>query len=378
LINASGMTPKIRDPILRAVREAKVEQSAVQLCELALHFARSGDQDFRQTLYQWVQERRISSSPEIGESQLLRLDAESALLLVARLRGTDLATREWEWDDGAVVSEAIEELGESRVRALLDGSSEPEIRRFGLGWSDNGKPTTGPASLRQDYARRMQSISVTDVFNSLPNDETCYWLRGWGMHTDESALNAILQRLWIEQEPAVLNKLLRVFSNRALPHFDSRLIDLVDHSDEGVCRRALKALKLNAHPMVRAFALDRLQRGSMGWAVAGLLARNFEAGDEQRLLDQIELPDDQVERHSMLMDLIEILELNESADSTMLGQIIYFNTPCQNCRFDAVRLLVGSDVVPTWLVQEGRSDANESCRALLSTECAEFEANDEP
>lgn len=48
LISLTGSASEFRDPLLNAFRNANDEQNAHQLCDLALHFARSGDDGFRQ------------------------------------------------------------------------------------------------------------------------------------------------------------------------------------------------------------------------------------------------------------------------------------------------------------------------------------------
>ncbi len=364
LISLTGSASEFRDPLLNALRTVNDEQNAYQLCDLALHFARSGDDGFRQQLYEFVGERRTPDSPYIGEGQLLSLDGEEAFLFIARLRGHNLATTDWEWHDGAVIDAAIEDLGESRVREILSQSLEPEIRRFATGWSENVRSPTNAASQQSTYRQRMQAITVGDLILAAQTEGQKHSLRGWGMHASESDLNLVVEQLWKEHDPTIIANLLQVFLRRPLPQFDSRLIDLCRHSDENVQRRAFNVLCENSHPLIRAFAIDQIQENTLGIPVVGLLIKNYEQGDEQRILDHVELPEDPCERHWMFIDLIKMLEENESADSSKLGQIIYFHNPCQMCRFSAARLLFRHGNVPTWLAEECRFDTEEECRTL--------------
>src|SRR5205823_876171 len=150
--------------------------------------------------------------------------------------------------------------------------------------------------------------------------------RGWGMHADDADLQIVLGHLWVTQEPRVIAKLLIVFSNRSLPEFDIRLIELCKHSDPQVRQRAFKALEKNAHPMIRKFALAELnkRRGP----VIGLFTKNYRQGDEKRILESIRLPEEKDELHSLLMDVIEVLENNQDAECLQLGTIAYALTPC--------------------------------------------------
>jgi hypothetical protein len=101
-------------------------------------------------------------------------------------------------------------------------------------------------------------------------------------------------------------------------------------------------------------------------SVVGLFNKNFQPGDEQRILEVIEIPADECECHGLMMDIIRFLEHNPDADSSRLGIVAYASTPCENCRTDAARLLLGQHVAPGWLVDECRHDSNEEGRKLFA------------
>ena len=207
-------------------------------------------------------------------------------------------------------------------------------------------------------------MTANDVIVAAHGEEQAYWLSSWGMSADDKDLGTVLNQIWTERAPAVISKLLRVFSNRPMSIFDSRLIDLCQHSDGTVRRWAFNSLEQNSHPLIRAFAFQELRQPTLDTPAVNLLIKNFEKGDEQQLLDQVELPDDICLRHWMLMDLIHLLEQNDEADSLKLGQISYFHTPCQECRFYAARLLFDRNNAPSWLAEECGSDANEDSHTL--------------
>lgn len=93
----------------------------------------------------------------------------------------------------------------------------------------------------------------------------------------------------------------------------------------------------------------------------------YQQGDEQLILDAMEVPDDACELHWLLMDIIKVLEKNCEADSSRLGVISYALTPCCNCRFYAARLLHNQHLAPEWLKDECRFDCEEDCRKLVAT-----------
>jgi hypothetical protein len=123
----------------------------------------------------------------------------------------------------------------------------------------------------------------------------------------------------------------------------------------------------NTHPLIRSFALKQLESGVSNGAVISLFASNFEPGDEQRILEALELSPDEGDRHSLLMDINRLLEKNPEADCSQLAVIVYASTPCENCRFFAVRLLHARQVMPEWAREECRYDSGEDCRQLVAS-----------
>ena len=163
--------------------------------------------------------------------------------------------------------------------------------------------------------------------------------RGWGMRAAASDLAIVLQHLWSAHDPKVISNLLTIFSNRSLPVFDARLIDLCQHRDPQVRRWAYNALKNNQHPLIREFTLSQLEKEACDRSVVSLFIKNYQRGDENRILNFVELPDDDCERHWLLMDVVKVLDKNPGADGARLAIICYASTPCGTCRGHSVRWL---------------------------------------
>ncbi len=366
MIRAVGAADRFRVPILHALYELSDERSANQLCELARHYADGGDGAFRARLYEIVEQKPIADSPWLGEEEIVRLDGENGFLFAARIRGGQLASREWEWDDAMLVKDAIERFGEPQVNDLLDGTSNEAIASFRAGWRRQEE-----VERRQDAAsshrEEMRAITVEEILSAAEADEPWFHLlRGWGIHADDVDLETVLQQIRGAREPAVIARLLQVFSRRAVPLVDEHLIQLCRHGDSEVRRRAISALDQVEHPLIRDFALAELENRLRAAAVVGLFARNYRPGDERRILESIEIPDDECELHGLLMDVIEVLKANPDADCSRLGVLAYALTPCEICRHGAARLLLDRGAAPEWLGEECRYDSGERCRKLAT------------
>ncbi|HAH46766.1 MAG TPA: hypothetical protein DCM07_18330, partial [Planctomycetaceae bacterium] len=166
----------------------------------------------------------------------------------------------------------------------------------------------------------------------------------------------VIEALKSSEEPAILLNLLKVFSNRALPEFDSRLIELCQHPDPELQRRAWVALANNSHPEIREFANRQLNENHPVYLFS-LFIRNYQPGDDNRLLAALTLPHDVWEIHSVLGDLVEVLRENPMADRSRLAMVIYRFTPCEICRYKAVRLLYEQSAIPAWMAEECRFDS---------------------
>jgi hypothetical protein len=364
IVRAVGATDRFRVPILHALYELSDDRSAQQLCELARCYAEAGDEPFRARLYEIVERTPYSVCPWLGEKEIIALDGEQGFLFAVKVRGRSLAGRDWEeWEDGRLIDDAVERFGKERVSDLLEGSVDVAIRRFRDTWRDLQRKATGNPA--ETHRAKVAAIPVEEVLRAAASERVGYPFPGWGRYASEADLLTVLQHLWAEREPVVVANLLKVFLFRAPPEFDARFIELCRHGDKEVRRRAFAALKRVNHPLVREFALAQLASGEHDRSVIALFIKNYRRGDEERILEVMELPDDVCQLHWLLMDVREVLEKNPEADCSRLGVIVYALTPCENCRFFAVRLLHNQQVAPGWLKEECRYDSGKECRELV-------------
>ena len=323
LIQAVNGEQRFRNQLVEELRELPDARSIYQLCELAYCYAAQGDDEFRKRLYEIVEQKPVPDSPGLGEDEILRLDGQDAFVFAAKVRGTRLASREWEWHDASLIHDATEQLGETQVGKLLKSTTDKSVKRFHDCWLAEKKRDSErkPQPSRKE---QMQETSVDEIIAEAESQRPGIgFFRGWGMHASDDDLNTVLQGLWSVDHPKVILNFLRVFSNRPLPTFDPRMIEFCNHSDEQVRLWAFNALQMNSHPLVREFAVTNIRQGLRDRFFGGLLIRNYAAGDENLLLEALELPEDVNELHWLLMDVIKVLENNEEADPSKLALVVY-------------------------------------------------------
>jgi hypothetical protein len=357
MVRAVNAVDRFRVPILHALYELADHRSANQLCELAWCFAESGDETFHKRLYEIVEQRPIAECRSVAESAIIQLDGERAFLFAAQVRGKDLIARKWEWDDGDLVTQAIERWGEQRVNDLLGQTTDSAIRLFRGGWLQQKIAEAEQPQCRshQEHMRRFTVANIISAAKSVREHSNSYM--GWGMHADDDQLEFVFQHLWNSHDPTAIANLLKIFWKRPLPIFDARLIGLCQHVDSGVRRCAFNALQNNKDESIREFALSVLEKGVRDGFVISLLAKNYQPGDVQRIQSAIELPDDEFDLHSLFMSVVDVLEDNPDANAAELGIIGYASTPCGLCRNKFVKLLLRQNAAPDWLTEECRFDA---------------------
>lgn len=370
IVLATDNVESFREPILAALAQIADSQAAGQLCEFCVFYARGGDARFRSALKRIVADKPISGMPWLGEEELVELDGIEGFRFAAEVRGRGLANRDWDWDDDALVSAAIEKLGETNVIVALnsESGSSNELRRFAAGWqaaAEKRKTEAGDPNVA--YAKRTRLLTASDVVAAAETGTNGGgFLRGWGMRASAADLKTIAERLFSADQPKVVANYLRVFTNRPLPEFDERLLALMSHSDYEVRRWAFAAAAMNSHPTIRQFALAHLADLDEQDSIIRLFIRNFQTGDEELLCSQIRLPEDRGRLHWLLMGAKEVLRENPSARGETLALRVYRCTPCAICRQGAVKFLTARRAVPQWLIDECAYDSNPDARSLVA------------
>lgn len=371
VVQTAGAVEHFREPILKAFRSLSNERDAYQMCVLVSQYAHWGDRRFVGTLYDIVERRPFAHKyPSIGESQLMDVGGEPGLLFIAGIRGRLLRERGWEWDDQAIIDWAVDQFGEARVEEVLRESSDPDVGRFVAVWK--WPVAKKPQQSGPSYEERMRVTTPAQVIEAARGPGRVLRYRKWHEFVTVVALKQVADHLWVDQDPEVLAKLLQAFWECPLPLFDERLIGLCGHENGQVRRAAYYALAANTHPRVREFALQQLEGLTGELPVLRLFAKNYEAGDERRILAAIQPSDDICFLHWLILDLLGFLEANPDSESSQLGVVVYKSSPCAICRGRAVELLVEEGVAPDWLLDECRDDSEEECRKLVAEHAGRF------
>jgi hypothetical protein len=134
------------------------------------------------------------------------------------------------------------------------------------------------------------------------------------------------------------------------------------HPSRPVAHRAIRVLATLTHPAVRALADALLSEGNSDGS--GLLVRNYQAGDYERLAHLMRTWTDAQALHDLgyaLRDLA-MAHPDPAAVPTLLLQYEY--GPCSLCRKYTVKALQRLAAAPMWLLEECQHDAADSLREI--------------
>lgn len=358
LVGVLDLVDDFRRPIFASL--ADLAEHGAQRCQLAGCYAAQGDSAFQEALYVIAQTRPAPLEPWLGEAELLAIEPAMAVTTIAAVRGRELARRPWDWDDEAWLREAEERLGSEQVARLLDTSRHADVIRYREQLREHRPLTEKPI-------KRSQRLSVAAIIEDAETGDSAYGpFRYWALHAPPAELDLIFDKLLAADEPRVVERYLRLFGARSFPRLHPRLFELCRYDDLQLRRRALRALRNVSDPAVRRFALALLDESPFVWESVQLFRKNYQLGDEAHLLDRIELPPDEDERHWLLMEATHVLENNPAADPSQLGLLAYAELPRSVCRKSAAKLLLARDAAPPWLAHECRHDAAEDIRALVA------------
>lgn len=370
ILTAADAIDRLQAPILRALRNSMDVWDLCQLCDFAEYFAGRGVEEAKAELYRVLDHGGDLQAPWLAQEQIIRLEGLDGLLRIAERRGAAIRRGEDEWDLLQLVRDAERHHPPESVAAALASaeSASPDIREFIARLEDERREVERakrPGSLTT--AERMREVTLEQVLEVVAGRSSALaagQLQAWGRFAPKESLRFAASRMFAEQAADRLVRYLRIFSRTPLPDFDERLIELTTHEHGDVCEWATKALAGNRNPVVRAFALKRLESGLSDGGTIALFKCNYEPGDHHLLESAVAPAGDPADMHDLCWALLDVFSENAVPDGAGLMAFAYEHTPCSTCRERAVARLLTFGRAPPAMIEECRFDSNEDIREL--------------
>lgn len=334
-----------------------LDQRSAILKELAA----AGSDDARRLLYATLA-RLTETGDVIGDRHIVALDGEAGLLHVARQLGRWLQADPDFWVSEGLIAQCDDVTGTEGAMPALERAAvvDPDIAAYVAAirkpHASGSSPTVRPDTMAYSGARIVAYVKTDPK-------EACHWFRQWGAHADNDACETVFAALLASDEPEHVKRLLRCFAKNGVPRFDARLLQWLAHPDEQVRWNAVKALAPVMHGEVRSAAKQLIADGDLARGIA-LLVNNFEAGDFAMCAGHLALPDDADEAHTLVGELVDLCAAHPGGDALDCLLYVYEHSPCSTCRREAVKVLIGMDSAPAWVLAESGVDADPETRAL--------------
>lgn len=390
IIDATGEAKRISQKLLQTLHaETDNFWDACQRCQITLRLAQRGYEEARAFLYSCLK-KWPDTADVIGAEEIIKLDGADGLVKVAEYLGTLLQSEDGFWIDEGMLNlfDETHEAGAGRKVLETAAVDSPQVSFYLQYLDDQSKRKSGYCDiqpgggyLRLDsvqfapdglgsHQSNMKSITAATVINEIETEDpqsNRYWFISWGHYASDDNLARIFESMLRQTNPDRLCKYLRVFTRRALPSFDSRLLPYAYHDNSEVRKFAHKALSNYSNQSVRELAVEKLKAGRFLEGELVLLEKNYQPGDAALLERILQIPDDRDLLHGVLFDLVKVFQSNKVAESTNLMLFVYDQSPCSNCRRNAVEILISTGTAPDWLLVECHYDSSEEIRSMVKS-----------
>ena len=251
-----------RQNILQVLPDTTDRWDIQQLYELAVIWAKKGDGEAKQVIYDAFKKQEFNES-WLGGQQIIEIDGITGLLNVAQIFGEKLLKDEELWgEDDCLISEASNRFGAEIVWQALKERSQTNLNvkaylgavishRQNLEDKENSQTTTTRKILELDTV--LEQIEKATRHS--------YPLVRFGKYAEEKEIEQINEKFLTETRREQLIRYLWVFRNRKMPKLDSRLLNWAEQNeDEKMQEAAISSLAKNQDDSIRNLAIKLLQK----------------------------------------------------------------------------------------------------------------------
>lgn len=359
LIQLTGNPDHFAEVTVQGVLESGEHWNLYHLFHLARLFAQDGHIHARDAIY----DRFVrNDGPYLfaGDEQILALDGINGLLFVLDQMGQWIKQYPEYWADNSLINQAEYELGEAAVRSAVEEAARtnPNIQHY------LDRAAQRPTMSHSDY-RKWTYAALRDRIrgeaSAVPPT-----LAGWGKHASDDDLLAAADDFLAVTERDLVLRYLKIFSLRRFPRTHDRLLKLARSDDPEIRTASLRALRHITHLSVRELAQGLITQQQADGDVVRLLVRNYQVDDSQ--LVEYALVSTQAEEdtyHWCAHGASDVFAANPSPHALPSLLHVYEHCRCSIARLSAVEVLKEQSLMPDWMQNECRTDANEYIRELV-------------
>jgi hypothetical protein len=181
----------------------------------------------------------------------------------------------------------------------------------------------------------------------------------------------VFERLLMEDDPGRQYCLLGAFYHRPMPHFEPRILELMDSPISMLQQGAATAFANMSTPEIRAKGRELLEAmpERAGWENGFvLLTGSGQPDDLPLIIATLHAAPLQTmsafDVHGIVWKVQPLVVIAEPIDSAPIMLWTYENSPCANCRRKSITWLIENNIVPVELLKECLDDCDDQTRAI--------------
>ena len=369
LINLTNDTEFYRQRIIEALPYATDFWDIKQLYDLITIWAKQGDIEAKQIIYETFAKQNFDES-WLGGEHIIAIDGIAGLLYVAKSVGKRLLKDEELWEDDWLISQASERFGKETITKALEKESLCDrnisayldaVKIYRTNVSNNSK---------QKSQTNKKIIDLDTVLNSIDTIKHYrYLLKNFGKYAEDEEIERVFQQLIKERRREHLIRYSWIFRWRKLPRLDKRLLELARIDDIELQWLAIAVLAKNKDGSIRNLAIALLQNITTSYnGELKLLINNYWIGDFKIIESLLNSSFDINTKHDVCWDLIDIIKNQKTLELIACSLWVYENTPCSSCREKIFKILIDLKQAPKWILVESLKDCSQNIRELAKKE----------
>lgn len=359
LIALSKQWNKIRKAVLHGLAtEQDHTWTLTQLFDLAKIFAKSGDTEARQAIYDRFFNHPIDYSDWVGYSEILELDGLEGLIFIADKIGKGLEQNPDDWQDDMIIDHFQRE--NHKIKALAELEKASKQNRFIKIYLNNIKRTE---ENRKNYIREKVEYKniIEEVLLCKP------YIRLWKRKLTDNQIKVIANQLLIENNKNNQEKLLYVFSKFKFPFDSEFILQLAKQkptSKNRIVEFAIDSLHLLHSKSIRQFSLEQLTKTKRPASLSRILISNYQRGDSKLLIELAEKFNQDYIIDNLASSYIDIYKANKTTECKEPLEAIYGKLTCGICRKGIIEVLIDNRVLSDKIRQEIKYDSYLETRQL--------------
>jgi hypothetical protein len=361
LIQASGEEEFFRDGLMLVLAAEMIDTDQIdldQIIAVARMFAERGDAAIKNAMYRAVGRAGFERAGSCY-TDLIALDGIHGLVVASeRFPATTpdddlwvvntLLTALEDRDGSDSANAAIEEA--SRQRPALKTLVERARRVSGAGVGAGESP-------RLDYLSLKLAIRKESKFRNLI---------GWGRTARVEELEMAADDLIEETDRNRLLTYLSIIRRAQFPSSINKVLELAESGDGRISRAAINVLAQISDSRIRELLPKLMYIPERRRDAVELMISNYYEGDFQRIEESLrETRDDADCLHDLGIGVHHLLAVHCPPTAVNSLVLLYENGPCSLCRGEFVEKLIALELIPQWMREECRFDADPDTRKLV-------------